>query len=108
MDKLLLLGNPRSCSEPDCEIEGGVTGIARAVTLMRIGGSRFLSAHDKIKSFLKPYNLQEIKMQEGHFVVGRNPGKTHTVLYCEKGSELVFFLQAFSRSLKYHIGGLKG
>lgn len=66
-----MLGNLRSCSEPDCETEGRVTGIAHAVPLVRTGGSRFLSAHDKIKGFLKPYSLQEIKETGRPFCCGK-------------------------------------
>lgn len=98
---VLLLGNLRSCSEPDRETEGGVTGIAHAVTLMRAGGSRFLSAHDKIKGFLKPYSLQEMKSyRKTFFFVARNPGKTCTIFCCEKGRELVFFFRLFLEMLK--------
>lgn len=46
-------------------------------------------------------------MQEDHFVVGRNPGKTHTVLYCEKGSELVFFFRLFLEVLNTTLEDLK-
>lgn len=46
-------------------------------------------------------------MQEDYFVVGRNPGKTYTVLYCEKGSELVFFFRLFLEVLSTTLEDIK-
>lgn len=48
-----------------------------------------------VRAFLSPTVYKKQKIQEDCFVVGRNPGKTHAVFYCEKGSELVFFFRLF-------------
>lgn len=91
IDKLLLLGTPRSCSVPDCEIEAGCNGDCWYSYIDENWWQQFLTAHSKIKGFLQPYCWQEIKDAGRPFCFGKESWEQHVLCCTAKKAVNAFF-----------------
>lgn len=84
IDKLLLLGTPRSCSLPDCEIEAGCYSDCWYGYTDENWWQQFLTVHNKIKGFLQPCCWQEIKDAGKPFCSGKESWEQHVLCFTVK------------------------